>query len=68
MYIQFKCKFERIKFLISNLHQVMKEGNMMNLKNMDVHVKWGGVHLGNDGDYETKYFEEGVQYTAMGKF
>ena len=46
----------------------MKEGNMMNLKNMDVHVKWGGVHLGNDGDYETKYFEEGVQYTAMGKF
>ncbi|XP_063685654.1 uncharacterized protein LOC134819575 [Bolinopsis microptera] len=48
--------------------QVMKEGNMMKLKNMDVHVKWGGVHLGRDGYYETKYFEEGVQYNSMGKF
>ena len=40
---------------------------MMNLKKMDVHVKWGGVHLRAGDDYETEYFTEGVHYEATGK-
>ena len=39
---------------------------MMDLKKMDVHVKWGGVHLRPGDDYETEYFTEGVQYTSSG--
>jgi len=40
----------------------------MKLKNMDVHVKWGGVHLLAGDDYETEYFEEGVHYESTGKY
>ena len=40
---------------------------MMKLKNMDVHVKWGGVHMLAGDDYEVEYFEEGVQYIPQGK-
>ena len=39
----------------------------MKLKNMDVRVKWGGVHLESGDDYKTEYFEEGVHYTTNGK-
>ena len=39
----------------------------MDLKKMDVHVKWGGVHLRPGDDYETEYFTEGVQYRSTGK-
>ena len=40
---------------------------MMDLKKMDVHVKWGGIHLtaGSD-DYEFEYFTEGVHYMTKG--
>jgi len=48
--------------------KVMKEGMEMKMKGMDVHVKWGGVHLMGEDDYETEYFEEGVHYETMGKF
>ena len=52
---------------ISDCDQAWKEGNMMKLKNMDVHVKWGGVHMLAGDDYEVEYFEEGVHYVPQGK-
>ncbi|XP_063685653.1 uncharacterized protein LOC134819574 [Bolinopsis microptera] len=48
--------------------KVLKEGKEMKLKNMDVRVEWGGVHLESGDDYKTEYFKEGVHYTTNGKF
>jgi len=47
--------------------QVMKEGNEMKMKGMDVEVKWGGINM-NENDYEAKYFEEGTDYQVIGGF
>ena len=40
---------------------------MMNLKNMDVHVKWGGVRPVGGDDYEAVYLTE-EEFTTTGKF
>ncbi|KAL5267843.1 hypothetical protein ACHWQZ_G004779 [Mnemiopsis leidyi] len=52
---------------MSCLVQVWKEGNMMNLKNMDVHVKWGGVRPVGGDDYEAVYLTE-EEFTTTGNF
>ena len=40
---------------------------MMNLKSLDVHVKWGGIRLQGGDNYVAEYFEEGEHYIDSGK-
>lgn len=47
--------------------QVMKEGNEMKMKGMDIQVKWGGINMKED-NYNAEYLEEGTDYQVIGGF